>query len=84
MVRKKIKVQGRWLKGSAGHTYTAHAINPAGRVLAAVKVEVPLDARFDMQTCFGAEYVRNIELAAAKQVLKIANGWRAFRSPVHA
>ncbi|MHB1767854.1 MAG: hypothetical protein ACYCUV_08375 [Phycisphaerae bacterium] len=84
MVSKKIKVRGQWLKGSAGHTYTAHAINPAGRVLAAVKVEVPLDARFDMQTCFGTDYVRNVELAAAKQVLEIASGWKTFRSPVHA
>ncbi len=84
MVSKNIRVEGRWLKGNSGHTYTAHAINPSGRVLAAVRVEVPLDARFDMQTCFGSSYVRKVEQAAAKQVREIASGWKTFRSPVQA
>ncbi|MGC8541321.1 MAG: hypothetical protein ACP5QA_11915 [Phycisphaerae bacterium] len=84
MVSKNIQVKGKWLKGNSGHTYTAHAINSSGRVLAAVSVEVPLDARFDMQTCFGPSYVRKVELAAAKQVREIASGWKSFRSPVRA
>jgi hypothetical protein len=71
----EFEIRGEWRTEDFGHVYTVKAMTAAGRVLAAVNIEVPLDVLVDIRERFGEEWVRHVEQTAQEQVAQVANGW---------